>query len=134
MNRKVNRNQVIMLYNCNTSAAKKLDNSLLKFKTTNTLQIFVLKETCQVGFAIDLRHSLIANIDLRRGWLTNTTKESPIKRTYPVTHRSILNEFLSNLEDYYNIQTSNYVPSQPPFTCSKLTIETLEQGVNYVQI
>ena len=25
------------------------------------------------------------------------------------------------------------VPSQPAFTCSKLTIETLEQGVKYVQ-
>ena len=24
-------------------------------------------------------------------------------------------------------------PSQPAFTCSKLTIETLEQGVKYVQ-
>ena len=25
------------------------------------------------------------------------------------------------------------VPSQPAFTCSKLTIETVEQGVKYVQ-
>ena len=25
------------------------------------------------------------------------------------------------------------VPSQPAFTCSKLTKETLEQGVNYVE-
>ena len=27
-----------------------------------------------------------------------------------------------------------YSPFQPAFTCSKLTIETLEQGVKYVQI
>ena len=26
-----------------------------------------------------------------------------------------------------------YFDTQPAFTCSKLTIETLEQGVNYVQ-
>ena len=26
-----------------------------------------------------------------------------------------------------------YVDTQPAFTCSKLTIETLEQGVKYVQ-
>lgn len=77
---------------------------------TNKLQILVLKETYQVGFAMDLGHSLKANIDLRRGWLTNITKKSPTKRTYPVTHRSIFNELLSNLEDYYNMQTSSYVP------------------------
>ena len=28
---------------------------------------------------------------------------------------------------------SNYLLTQPAFTCSKLTIETLEQGVKYVQ-
>ena len=28
---------------------------------------------------------------------------------------------------------SNFVSSHPTFTCSKLTIETLEQGVKYVQ-
>ena len=27
----------------------------------------------------------------------------------------------------------SFEPSQPAFTCSKLTIETLEQGVKYVQ-
>ena len=31
----------------------------------------------------------------------------------------------------YNSQGGTY--SQPAFTCSKLTIETLEQGVKYVQ-
>ena len=31
------------------------------------------------------------------------------------------------------IQCLTYTGSQPAFTCSKLTIETLEQGVKYVQ-
>ena len=35
----------------------------------------------------------------------------------------------------YAISGSDFLPrvSQPAFTCSKLTIETLEQGVKYVQ-
>ena len=32
-----------------------------------------------------------------------------------------------------NILSAEVVGSQPAFTCSKLTIETLEQGVKYVQ-
>ena len=36
-----------------------------------------------------------------------------------------------------NLSMENSIPkfewSQPAFTCSKLTIETLEQGVKYVQ-
>ena len=39
--------------------------------------------------------------------------------------------FLSTLHGY---ATDIYIcPAQPVFTCSKLTIETLEQGVKYVQ-
>ena len=36
-----------------------------------------------------------------------------------------LDVFIANFEHIL----SNYVTSQPAFTCSKLTIETLEQGV-----
>ena len=31
------------------------------------------------------------------------------------------------------VKAINVLPSQPAFTCSMLTIETLEQGVKYVQ-
>ena len=37
-------------------------------------------------------------------------------------------------QDYLDITIRKYEKhSQPAFTCSKLTIETLEQGVKYVQ-
>ena len=32
-----------------------------------------------------------------------------------------------------NNMHKNFMHTQPAFTCSKLTIETLEQGVKYVQ-
>ena len=32
-----------------------------------------------------------------------------------------------------SLKLLNFHPSQPAFTCSKLTIEILEQGVKYVQ-
>ena len=35
---------------------------------------------------------------------------------------------------FYQASSSKYMFVQRPFTCSKLTIETLEQGVKYVQI
>ena len=38
--------------------------------------------------------------------------------------------FIANFEHILN----NYVAPHPAFTCSKLTIETLEQGVKYGQI
>ena len=34
---------------------------------------------------------------------------------------------------FYVAYTLGHVESQPAFTCSKLTIETLERGVKYVQ-
>ena len=34
---------------------------------------------------------------------------------------------------YITRQNLHFVLAQPAFTCSKLTIETLEQGVKYVQ-
>ena len=34
---------------------------------------------------------------------------------------------------YQRTKITKAVTSQPAFTCSKLTIETLEQGVKYVQ-
>ena len=105
-NRKANTNKVIVLYNYNNSTAKKPNNALLKIKT-NTLQIFVLKDTYHADFATDLSHTLIANIDHMRGWLINITKESPTTRTFSVTGRSIFNEFLSRLKYYYRL-TSNY--------------------------
>ena len=33
----------------------------------------------------------------------------------------------------FTIDTANSAPAQPTFTCSKLTIGTLKQGVKYVQ-
>ena len=33
----------------------------------------------------------------------------------------------------FTIDTANSTPAQPAFPCSKLTIETLKQGVKYVQ-
>ena len=33
----------------------------------------------------------------------------------------------------YRLKKSGVSPSQPAIACSKLTIETLEQGVKYVQ-
>ena len=38
--------------------------------------------------------------------------------------------FISQL---INVISANLRYTQPAFTCSKLTIETLEQGVKYVQ-
>ena len=32
----------------------------------------------------------------------------------------------------YDVNSENIVQTQPAFTCSKLTIETLEQGLKYV--
>ena len=40
------------------------------------------------------------------------------------------NETMNNQN---NLIILNNLPSQPAFTCSNLTIETLEQGVKYVQ-
>ena len=34
---------------------------------------------------------------------------------------------------FEQVNAAELGPSQPAFTCSKLTIETLEQGVKYVQ-
>ena len=36
-------------------------------------------------------------------------------------------------ESQNSIPRAHFKPSQPAFTCSKLTIEILEQGVKYVQ-
>ena len=44
--------------------------------------------------------------------------------------------FLFRLIDFVDKRIQNpvkYIRSQPAFNCSKLTIETLEQGVKYVQ-
>ena len=35
---------------------------------------------------------------------------------------------------FYRASSSKYTFAQPAFTCAKLTIKTLEQGVKYVQI
>ena len=53
-------------------------------------------------------------------FLNNVREEAPcwlVKRCFKLL--SLLNTFLEN--------------TQPAFTCSKLTIEILEQGVKYVQ-
>ena len=42
----------------------------------------------------------------------------------------VLPHFLTSVEKYHFLRE---LDSQPAFTCSKLTIETLEQGVKYVQ-
>ena len=36
-------------------------------------------------------------------------------------------------ENFLKVQTVKVMPFQPAITCSRLTIETLEQGVKYVQ-
>ena len=40
----------------------------------------------------------------------------------------------SSTSSYHKISLTSQILSQPAFTCSKLTIGTLEQGVKYVQI
>ena len=43
-----------------------------------------------------------------------------------------MSHFLKNAAKFVILNCKS-VASQPAFTCSKLTIETLEQGVKYVQ-
>ena len=43
----------------------------------------------------------------------------------------ILHSFVSLL--FTSNTTSVFTPSQPAFTCSILTVETLEQGVKHIQ-
>ena len=54
-----------------------------------------------------------------------------LKKAFDTVDHNILLEKI----DYYGIRgvAKNWFESQPAFTCSKLTIETLEQGVKYVQ-
>ena len=40
---------------------------------------------------------------------------------------------ISSSRKNFKLKFSQYFLSQPAFTCSKSTIETLEQGVKYVQ-
>ena len=47
-------------------------------------------------------------------------------RSYKTT-----NKIISRLN--FLLKKNIFLPPQPAFTCSKLTIETLEQGVKYVQ-
>ena len=51
-----------------------------------------------------------------------------------------LSRFILNFQSkrsFFNLPASTFarpkMPSQPAITCSNLTIETLEQGVKYVQ-
>ena len=41
--------------------------------------------------------------------------------------------FLVGIDKWFNLYFSGISISQPAFTCLKFTIETLEQGVKYVQ-
>ena len=41
--------------------------------------------------------------------------------------------YLRNFQHFSHIATVFLSVSQPAFTCSKSTVETLEQGVKYVQ-
>ena len=43
------------------------------------------------------------------------------------------NAFNSILQNLRNWTTVDVIQTQPAIACSKLTIETLEQGVKYVQ-
>ena len=42
--------------------------------------------------------------------------------------------FIAQHFDKYSTSVSKDIGYQPAFTCSKLTIETVEQGVTYVQV
>ena len=59
------------------------------------------------------------------------------ERTTPLAHLSLsvsivnFKHVITDWDPY--VLLSEYKASQPAFTCSKLTIETLEQGVKYVQ-
>ena len=45
----------------------------------------------------------------------------------------LINTYMEQFVKLGKIDKSDDVSTQPAFTCSKLTIETLEQGVKYVQ-
>ena len=55
-----------------------------------------------------------------------------ILTTKPLPSRDVLKNKVRNINDL--LLQGNYIKQpQPAITCSKLTIETLEQGVKYVQ-
>ena len=62
--------------------------------------------------------------------------EKDIRKT-PLVLLLTLNRFQTFVRSFYfllrTVNAAELGPSQPAFTCSKLTIETLEQGVKYVQ-
>ena len=57
---------------------------------------------------------------------TMITKETGKSRVFSYHSNSCKDE-------KYFIEIINLIDTQPAITCSKLTIETLEQGVKYVQ-
>ena len=108
LNRKVNKNTVIVLYNYNASTAEKLDKALLNI-TTNKLQIFVLKDMYPLVYLINFHDSLMVNIYQIGGLLTNISKQSPTEHTFSVAHRSTFNYFLSNIKYYFITYTPDLV-------------------------
>ena len=55
-----------------------------------------------------------------------------ILTTKPLPSRDVLKNKVCNINDL--LLQGNYIKQpQPAITCSKLTIETLEQGMKYVQ-
>ena len=63
-----------------------------------------------------------------------TIAKSPVLINYPYFYTGVSVVISSKVySNFFSTLSSKMQASQPAITCSKLTIETLEQGVKYVQ-
>ena len=94
-------------------------------------------------FLENILHDLIPNIDFKNTFLGDLSGVDHhhhiiiiISKSYQITSSSFfLKPYLPKVTFSLSLKAfENLIEStQPAFTCSKLTTETLEQGVKYVQ-